>query len=113
MNDNTPRIGSLEEISNLLSSVPNVWQVTSIDNEPEVKLARWSIKKMKEGNFFVGDHIGHSGRVSTKIVQFDEEKKRGITESGRVYELVGAEGYSSNGEYVWEYYKKINGLTDL
>ncbi len=90
-----------------------IWKVAPIDQEPTIRLCNWSIKRMVEGSFFVGDHIGQAGRVSTDIVQFDEEKKRGITQSGRVYELVGSEGRSEDGEYVWSRYKQLYSLTEF
>ena len=68
---------------------------------------------MKQGQYFVGDEIGESGRVSTAITHFNDATKIGITASGREYELVGEHGYSSDGEYCWQAYKRINNLTEL
>jgi hypothetical protein len=90
-----------------------IHKATSIEDQPSVQLVNWTIKRTTNGSFFVGDAIGAAGRVSTDIVEFDETTKRGRTRSGRVYELVGNEGHSSNGEYVWSYYKQVNNLTEL
>jgi hypothetical protein len=90
-----------------------IWKTAPVTEEPEILLSQWVIKHMVEGDFFVGTHVGRSGRVSTAIKTFDKDKLRGVTASGRVYELVGPGGYSSNGEYVWGAYKRVNGLTEL
>lgn len=90
-----------------------IWQLADVMDQPSVQLYNWTIKKMKEGEFFVGDEVRAAGRVSTKIFIYDEARKVGRTASGRVYQLIGEEGYSSNGEYVWEQYKRINNLTEL
>lgn len=91
----------------------SVWKVAKIDREPQITLTDWAIKKTNDGNYFVGTREDGTGRVSTQIITFDEEAKKGVTKSGRVYELIGEPGYSSNGEYVWGCYKEINELTEL
>src|SRR5258708_7387933 len=90
-----------------------LWKVAPVVDKPSIRLKYWVIKKTEEGEFFVGDEIGGRGRVSTRIVEFDDERKVGRTASGRVYELVGFSDYSSDGEYVWSHYKQINNLTEL
>lgn len=103
---------SLEDIYKL-AVANSIWKVAPITAEPEIRLTDWAIKQTTDGNFFVGTRGDGTGRVSTDIVTFDEATKRGVTKSGRVYELVGPAGYSSNGEYVWNYYKDVNGLTEI
>lgn len=93
--------------------MPNVWRAAPISEQPEVVLDRWQIKKMKEGSFFCGTTRDGNGRVSTDIKTFDEESKKGITASGRCYQLIGPEGSSSNAEYVWDIYKRVNRLTEI
>ena len=91
----------------------SIWRVAPVTQESQIRLTNWSIKQTNDGNYFVGTREDGTGRVSTQIVTFDESTKKGITKSGRVYELVGQEGYSSNGEYVWSYYKEANKLTEI
>jgi hypothetical protein len=91
-----------------------LWNVASVPDQPQIRLSNWTIKHCKEGDFFVGTNTAEgTGRVSTKIVMFDQHNRRGRTESGRVYELIGSPGYSNDGEYVWNTYKVINRLTEL
>jgi hypothetical protein len=104
---------ALHDALSFLDLVPNVWKSASITDEPEIKLYQWQIKKMKEGSFFCGVTSDGNGRVSTDIKTFDEATKKGITASGRCYQLVGPEGSSSNADYVWNYYKRVNCLTEL
>jgi hypothetical protein len=98
-----------EELKNLIQN--SIWNVGTITDEPSVTLLNWTIKDTAQGQFFVGDQVGAAGRVSTKVVEFDENTLTGRTESGRIYKLHGPSGYSSNGEYVWNYYAAANKLT--
>ena len=84
----------------------SVWTTSSVSDEPQIKLIHWDIKQDTAGNgYFVGTRADNGrGRVSTAIVEFDPERRRGRTQSGRIYELQGAPGYSSNGEYFWSLY---------
>ena len=91
-----------------------VWSAAPVSEEPSIRLSNWQIKKTTTGNHFCGYSIGgREGRASTRIVTFDPETKKGITESGRVYQLVGEEGYDSNAEYVWSHFKAVNKLEEL
>jgi hypothetical protein len=91
------------------------WSVAPVNDEPEISLIEWSVRRNQDGYcHFVGTrHDDGSGRVSTPIVEFDEKTMRGRTASGRVYQLIGPPGYSDNGEYVWEHYQRINGITEV
>lgn len=100
----------------LFTQAPDsVWKTAPVSDEPEIQLVDWDVKKDTAGDgYFVGTRPDDgSGRVSTAIVEFDRERRRGRTQSGRVYELLGPRGYSSNGEYVWSLYKVANGITEF
>lgn len=88
----------------------SIWKPATVAQSPEVKLADWSIRELPNGNrHFVGYNVGHyEGRVSSRIEAFDAETKRGITQSGRVYELLGEPGYNGDAEYVWGYWASVN-----
>jgi hypothetical protein len=53
------------------------------------------------------------GRVTSAIKSIDRTTRRVVTNSGRVYELVGAPGYSDDSEYVWESWQRIHGATEV
>lgn len=92
----------------------SIYSVASVTQDPNIQLVNWAIKHTNEGDFFVGtDVVYGDGRVSTKVVQYDPDTQRGVTKSGRCYELVGNSGYSRDGEYVWASYKRVNQLTEL
>lgn len=82
--------------------------VASVTNEPEIQLSHWSIRECdrKDGRrtrHLVGYNLkGQEGRVSSSIEEFDPDRLRVRTGSGRVYELVGKSGTHSDAEYVWE-----------
>jgi hypothetical protein len=80
-----------------------VWLTAPIDREPQIRLASWSVRELPRGDrHFVGWNIrGVEGRVSSRIVSFDPETRRGVTNSGRVYELVGDGGANLDADYVW------------
>lgn len=92
-----------------------IWKIAPIKEEPTVVLRDWCVYQAhgvyEEGasRHFVGTKSGEwSGRVSSRIEKFDAATLRGVTASGRVYQLVGPPGYSSDGEYVWDRYCSIN-----
>lgn len=92
--------------------VGSVWKVAPVTAEPSVHLTQWSIRHTNDGDYFVGIH-NYAGRVSTKVVTFDQETQKGVTTSGRVYQLSGPPGKSGDAEYTWERYKQINDLTEV
>jgi hypothetical protein len=52
---------------------------------------------------FIGHNMeSKTGRASTRIVKFDPETRRGVTGSGRIYELVGASGVDVTANCLWE-----------
>jgi hypothetical protein len=66
--------------------------VPSVDKQPSVVLTNWAIFQLEDGlRFFVGKEEGSIDklRTSTPIKSLDEITMTGITESGRVYKLIG------------------------
>lgn len=90
-----------------------VWSVLGVSAEPEMSLSDWQILETQKGSrHFVGsDARNYTGRVSTAIQQFDPALLRGVTSSGRVYQLVGSRGCSKDGRYIWERWCELNGIT--
>ncbi|OBR53158.1 hypothetical protein [Paraburkholderia tropica] len=87
-----------------------IWQIGPVADAPTVSLLEWRILKTNDGTrHFVGsDNRDMTGRVSSAITLFDGTLLRGETQSGRVYQLLGVAGYSSNGDYVWHNWCKVN-----
>ena len=89
-----------------------IWQVASIKDNPEVTLDQWTVRQvMPAGTLhFVGYHHAYrEGRVSSAIIRFDPEAMRGVTKSGRIYQLRGDTGFNSDAEYVWDRWCGIPG----
>ena len=93
----------------------SVWQVAPVTDEPHTRLAQWQIYSVEPVNagepntiHFVG-YAGYEGRVCSAVQTFDITTRRGITQSGRIYELVGEPGYNSDAMYVWDRWIQING----
>ncbi|WP_239648188.1 hypothetical protein [Burkholderia pseudomallei] len=58
---------------------------------------------MDGSQHFVGiDMFDQSGRVSSPIVAFNAVSLQGVTQTGRIYELVGEPGVALQAEYVWK-----------
>lgn len=101
--------------SNTMSQLKNIpivisggiWQSPHVSEQPTILLLRWRIFEVEGGSRQGERHlIGYNlddceGRVSTAIVSFDQTKGQCITQSGRVYTLIGPPGYDPDGEYVW------------
>lgn len=79
-----------------------IWIPAPVDMRPSLTLSEWRIIELKDGaRHFVGYHAETgSGRVSSAIKAFDPAARRGITDSGRVYQLAGEPGYHADAEYV-------------
>jgi hypothetical protein len=93
----------------------NIWSATPVDEVPELRLRDWSVYECKGAGtrHFVGYNMTEcEGRVSSAIQQFDPATRRGVTESGRVYELVGQPGHDADADYVWQRWLTINHETD-
>ena len=88
----------------------SVWSVPSPDDQPEIVLRRWNVMQLPNGDrHFVGWNAGdREGRASTKIITFDPTTRRGITVSGRLYELEGPSGRDGDGMYTWSRWVKVN-----
>lgn len=80
-----------------------IWRPRPASVIPRIPLSRWRIFETEDGSrHFVGvDMFDSSGRVSAPIVAFDRLALEGTTQTGRIYELVGRSGSSSNVDYVW------------
>jgi hypothetical protein len=87
-----------------------IWKPRPASELPRITLSRWHIFETEDGSrHFVGmDLLDSSGRVSSPIVTFDRATLQGTTQTGRIYELVGRNGWSLNVEYVWKRWCELN-----
>ena len=94
------------------------WTFGTIEEEPEVRLVHWRVLEasyvdhdLSPTRHFVGAVVAdRTGRVSSAIEHLDAEARRGLTQSGRAYGLLGEPGYDSAAEYVWSKWCRINGV---
>ncbi len=89
-----------------------VWATTPVEEVPSISLRNWAVLELSNGDrHFAGYNITEGeGRTSSKIETFDKSTMRGVTSSGRVYELQGAPGLEGDGAYVWARWKRINSV---
>ncbi|MFM0366207.1 hypothetical protein [Paraburkholderia sediminicola] len=80
-----------------------IWKSPPVELQPMVFLSRWQVMETSEGfRFFIGHNMETmSGRVTTFILKFDPKTRRGVTRSGRIYELVGDSGVDTAANYLW------------
>ncbi|AOJ94818.1 hypothetical protein WK22_17655 [Burkholderia multivorans] len=89
-----------------------VWKPKPVSELSTIPLFRWRVFELTDGSrHFVGiDMFDRSGRVSSPITVFDAVAMRGITHTGRVYELVGKPGEALQAEYVWNRWCELYGV---
>lgn len=87
-----------------------VWKTAPVSEQPSLTLARWQVMQLPDGDrHLVGYALQNmEGRASSAVATFDAALLRGVTSSGRVYELSGAPGHDSDAEYVWRAWARIN-----
>jgi len=97
-----------------------IWKTTPITEAPEINLTSWKIFEVsselwpKVTRHFVGyNSTNKEGRVSSEIITFDAAEAKGVTNSGRVYRLSGRPGFNLDAEYVWNFWKSINKITQV
>lgn len=89
-----------------------IWGTESVDEQPELTLTSWSVRQLADGDrHLVGWCVeNREGRTTSKIVRFDSQALRGVTSSGRVYQLSGPPGFNTDADYVWSRWLRINRL---
>lgn len=99
-------------------SIPDIWPIASVSDFPEITLRQWQIfevqfpQKPNKTRHFVGYSVhDKAGQVSSAIKQFDPNTMRGVTESGRVYQLLGLPRWNADAEHTWRRWKSICNIT--
>lgn len=94
------------------------WTVASVPDTADIVLFHWSVFEIplaedsrRTTRHFVGltadqRHV----RVSSPVVTFDPETRRGMTRSGRIYELSGPNGFDVDARYVWARWRADNNI---
>ena len=93
----------LEQLAKVAEAM-SIWRPTSVEQEPQTRLTQWRVYEVTHDNLttihFIG-HTGYEGRVSSAVQTYDPTTKRGVTKSGRVYELVSNPGHNKDAMYVF------------
>lgn len=88
----------------------SIWRPKSVEQEPHSRLLQWRVMKLADGDIHFVGRADWEGRVCSAVQTYDPETRRGITRSGRVYELLGPSGYNSDAMYVWTKWCRINSI---
>lgn len=97
---------SLEDLVKVAMTT-SVWVPATITDEPETYLTQWQVFRVKANLQNLGDTIHfvgyaqYEGRVCSPVIEYDKKTHRGLTKSGRIYELVGPSGHNNDAMYVW------------
>jgi len=105
----------LSDIEKIQTSAINasIWRPNSVDQEPETRLTNWAVFRVDfpgdEPTIHFAGYTGYEGRVCSPIETYDPVTKRGVTRSGRIYELVAdRSGLNRDAAYVWGNWLRIN-----
>lgn len=105
---------------NKIKNEGGVWAFAPVDESPELVLNHWHVFELPlpelpaRTRYFAGYNCtDREGRASSAIKTFDAATRRGVTESGRVYELRGHPGFEKEGEYVWRRWREINAAVNV
>lgn len=105
---------------NVVEISGGIWVCAPVSERPEIVLTDWHVFEVQlpgrtdRTRHFAGQNATDiEGRASSAIVRLDAVTRKGITSSGRVYELLGGTGFTSDGQYTWNAWKRINGATDV
>lgn len=102
---------TLEKLA-AFAEATSIWKPASVDQEPETRLLNWRVMLVEgKDTHFVG-RANWEGRVCSAVQTYDPKTKRGVTKSGRVYELLGPSGFDRDAMYVWSRWMHINGLEE-
>lgn len=96
-----------------------IWSIGSILGRPSVTLVSWAVFEVPlngDEQPWTTHLVGwacedRQGQVSSRVMSFDPQTRRGKTASGRVYELRGTAGLNSDASYTWARWKSINDIT--
>ena len=104
-----------------------IWRTTPVKDEPVITLHSWRVFAVPSPKEDGVDHHfngysggvsssvfggGGEGRVSSKIVEWDQEKMIGTTRSGRKYQLIGPPGFNGDAAYVYNSWLRINNVNE-
>lgn len=83
----------------------SVYRPASVTQEPHTTLTQWQAFKVSTDDGQVTNHFmgytGYEGRVCSGILEYDNITRKGITKSGRIYELIGTSGFNKDAMYVF------------
>lgn len=97
-----------------------IWVCRPVSEEPESLLRDWHVFEVQlpcwasRTRHFAGT-VGRwgEGRVSSRVITFDTTTVRGITDSGRVYELRRPQGFTLDAQYTFARWLRINAAMDV
>jgi hypothetical protein len=90
----------------------SIYKPQPVSQQPHVTLIRWSVIEVDDKErHFVGRCLeSDDGRVSSAIESFDAKAMRGVTRSGRVYQLEGPDAFDLDAAYVWQWWCEVNAV---
>lgn len=95
-----------------------VWRIDPVEQRPQVTLRSWAVYEVPldgQNKPWTRHLAGYTleeqpGQVSSPVLTFDPAAGRCVTRSGRIYQLHGRPGLSSDALYVWSRWKDLAGI---
>lgn len=80
-------------------------RAADVSIEPVVFLRPWRVFQLEDGSrHLCGGEGLFGGRVSSAVMSIDYQAATAVTQSGRIYQLVGEPGSDADTEYVWKHW---------
>lgn len=92
----------------------SVWATRPVADVPTIVLRQWGVFQTETGErHFAGYNVYEGeGRCSSAITTYDPVTKRGVTQTGRVYQLLDHPGLTGDGLYVKNRWCEINRVSE-
>lgn len=80
-----------------------ICRADDVSVEPIVFLSPWRVFQLDDGSRHLCGGVGFfGGRVSSAVMSTDYENATAVTQSGRIYHLIGEPGPDADADYVWK-----------
>ena len=92
-----------------------IWRTIPVTDQPELELVRWRIIELPDQSRHFSGYCTQNaeGRMSSRILEFDPDSLKGVTQSGRIYQLVGDPGFDPDAQYVLSVWCHTFGVSDV
>jgi hypothetical protein len=90
------------------------WTTIPVEQQPTLTLHRWRVMRLSDESLHLVGYCveNREGRVSSTVNALDAERLCARTGTGRLYLLDGPPANDPDASYVWDNWRRINGVTE-